>query len=163
MHVGAHDCGPYGFGLGFALNDVAGRCAYDAHVYDGVYFWGRSGKDPVTARFKVGTRQTQPINFGGDGTCEPRPGTACWDQPSVAIELTHDWQQYAIRWSDLKQSGWGKQIEFDPKLITSLVVSTSTIPADFREIWIDQVGFFKGQPPPSPFDGPPAPRSDPGP
>jgi len=151
MHIGAHDCGPYGFGLGFALNDVDGRCAYDSHVYDGVYFWGRSGKDAVTARLKVGTRQTQPLNFGGDGTCEPQPKMACWDQPSVAIELTRDWQQYAVRWSDLKQAGWGKQVEFDPKQITSLVVSTSTIPADLREIWVDQVGFFKGQPPPSPF------------
>jgi hypothetical protein len=151
MHIGAHDCGAYGFGLGFALNDVAGRCAYDAHAYDGVYFWGRSGKDAVSARFKVGTRQTQPMNFGGDGTCGSEPGMACWDQPSAGIDLTRDWQQYAFRWSDLKQSGWGRQIEFDPTQITSLIVSTTTIPADFREIWIDQVGFFKGQPPPSPY------------
>jgi hypothetical protein len=154
MHLGAHDCGPYGFGLGFALNDVTGRCGYDASVYDGVYFWGRSGKDAVTARFKVGTRQTQPREYGGDGTCDDEVPPKCWDQPSAAIELGSDWKQYALRWADLKQSGWGKEVAFDPKQLTSLVLSTSTIPAAFREIWIDQVGFFKGDPPPSPFSNP---------
>jgi hypothetical protein len=97
-------------------------------------------------------RQTQPMTFGGDGTCEPKPGKACWDQHSVVLELTNEWRQYAFRWSDLKQSGGGKQVELDPKEITSLVVRTATIPAPSWEIWLDQIGFFKGQPPPSPFD-----------
>ncbi len=149
MHVGAHDCFTYGFGIVLTLNRVSiFNCAYDASRYDGVYFWARSGQSPVTALFEVATRQTEPLSFGGDGSCEPH----CWDTHSVYVELTPVWKQYSAYWTDLRQRGFGeKPVPFDAKQIAAIHLSTSATPRNFREIWIDQVAFFKGAAPPSPF------------
>jgi hypothetical protein len=156
MHVAASECTGFGFGLGFPLNEARGRCAYDASVYDGVYFWGRSGSEAVSARFSVGTRQTQPFDYGGDGSCEAKKLGSCWDQYSVAIQLTSQWRQYAFTWAELGQMGWGTTMPFDLKQITSLSLSAPPTPTTERELWLDQIGFFKGSPPNSPFAEPPS-------
>jgi hypothetical protein len=151
LHVAAYDCRTWGFGLGFALNGAAGRCAYDASVYDGISFWARSGGLDVTARLTVGTRQTQPFAYGGDGSCEAAGNRGCWDQYSVPIALTPDWRQYALSWADLRFPSSGKAVPFDIKQLTSIALSTTAEPTIVREIWLDQVSFFKGKPAASPF------------
>jgi hypothetical protein len=151
MHIAARDCKDWGFGLGFALNEVAGRCAYDATVYDGVSFRARSGMSAVSAKFTVGTIQTQPLEYGGDGTCESAPNAGCWDSFSVAVEVTPEWKVYSYRWADLAQQGFGKPVPFEVKQITSLTLSSGAKPTTSRELWLDDVRFFKGTPPaPSP-------------
>ncbi|HWZ91267.1 MAG TPA: hypothetical protein VNW92_20540, partial [Polyangiaceae bacterium] len=155
LHVAASDCTEWGFGLGFALNLAGSRCSYDASIYDGIYFWARSGEDPVEARFNVGTRQTEPFDYGGDGSCEGKGGgLSCWDQHSVALTLTANWRQFAYTWAELKQMGWGYAAIFDPKALTSVGLSAPQQPSKRREMWLDQVSFFKGQAPPSPFHEP---------
>jgi hypothetical protein len=151
LHVAAYDCRNWGFGLGFALNGAAGRCAYDASVYDGISFWARSGGLDVTARFTVGTRQTQPFAYGGDGSCEAAGNRGCWDQYSAPIALTPDWRQYALSWADLHFPSSGPAVPFDVKQLTSIALSTTAEPTIVREIWLDQVSFFKGKPAASPF------------
>ncbi len=149
MHVGAQNCIHFGFGMALVLNRTPTRnCAYDASVYDGVYFWARSGQNLVTAEFQIGTRSVNPLDQGGDGTCEPH----CWDRHLALVELTPVWKQYSVRWADLKQRCFGKPVRFETKQILSITLSAPPTPRNFREIWIDQVAFFKGTPPRSPFE-----------
>jgi hypothetical protein len=149
MRGGARDCSDWGFDLGFSLNEAQGLCAYDASVYDGVYFWARSGRGEVAVRFRAGTRQTQPAEYGGDGTCDTQPG-GCWDEYAVDIKLGPSWRLYSVTWGELKQKGWGKPVSFNVKELSAFHWTTSAKPTDYREIWVDQVGFFKGTPPKTP-------------
>lgn len=144
---GVRDCKGWGFALGFALNSTGnGLCAYDVSRYDGVYFWARSGQANATIRFRVGTRQTWPAKEGGDGTCDPQPN-GCWDDYAVDVTLGPTWTLYSATWSQLAQKGWGKATAFNVHDVNSLTWSSDANPTDYREIWVDQVGFFKGAPP----------------
>jgi hypothetical protein len=144
MHGGASDCHEWGFDLGFALNENQGMCAYDSSVYDGVYFWARSGEGNVAVHFRVGTRQTQPAIYGGDGTCDAQK--TCWDEYAVDLTFEPTWKLYSVKWGDLKRKG-GTNPAFDVKELSAFHWGVSAQPASYREIWVDQVGFFKGKPP----------------
>jgi hypothetical protein len=144
MRVEGHGCTDWGFGVGAQLHHVEGpSCAYNATVYDGIYFWARSGKGPASVRFQAGTRQTIPSHYGGDGSCETKTDKDCWDYHSAPVALTPDWKIYAFKWADLKQAGWGKPATFDAALLTNLQWQSDAKNAQV-EIWVDQVGFFKG-------------------
>jgi hypothetical protein len=152
MYVQAKNCTQWGFGIGFALNEAPARCAYDASVYDGIYFWARSGAEPVQIHFTVGSRKTQPIAYGGDGTCEASGRASCWAAHWAEITLTPEWKAYAFTWKALKDPSWPLKTPFDVKEITSMGwTATSASPKTERAIWIGRVGFFKGAPPKSPF------------
>jgi hypothetical protein len=145
MHVGAESCTSWGFQMGLLLNHEGVACAYDARVYDGVYFWARSAGGELTVTFAVATRQTLPRNYGGDGTCESVPD-ACWDHYRKEFLLTPEWRRYSVTWRDLAQSGWGKAAEFDVAKLGTLLWGAKGQPA-FAEFWVDQIGFFAGSPP----------------
>ena len=150
MRGGARACSGWGFALGFALNGSGGGlCAYDASSYDGVYFWARSGEANVAVHFRAGTRQTEPAGEGGDGGCDAQPN-GCWDDYAIDVTLDPTWKLYSAKWSELKQKGWGKAVAFKVQDLSAFTWSTDAQPADYREIWVDQVGFFKGTPPTTP-------------
>jgi hypothetical protein len=146
MRGAVRDCIGWGFDLGFSLNGKGGLCAYDASVYDGVYFWARSGQGKVVIHFRAGTRQTEPAAEGGDGTCDAQ-GNGCWDEYAIDVTLEPTWKLYSAKWSQLKQMGWGKAVPFNVKELTAFHWTAPAKPSDYREIWVDQVGFFKGTPP----------------
>jgi hypothetical protein len=133
LHVAAYDCRTCGFGLGFALNGATGRCAYDASAYDGISFWARSGGLGVTARLTVGTRQTQPFAYGGDGSCEAAGNRACWDQYSVPSPSRMSGDS-TPSWADLRFPSSGPAVPLDVKRLTSIALSTTAEPTIVREI-----------------------------
>jgi len=153
VRASARSCSTWGFLLGFALNEVAGSCAYDARAYDGISFWARSGREPETLTFGVGTRQTEPLEYGGDGSCETAaPQKRCWDYFSTALQLTPEWRAYSVEWATLKQMGFGVPATFDLAQLASLNWQIRTSPDEpGGEIWVDQVAFFNGAPPASRF------------
>jgi hypothetical protein len=123
-------------------------CGYDASAYDGIYFWAKADGTSVgkNLMFNVQTLQVIPGDQGGDGTC-----TTCFDAHFVQLPLSGEWAQYAVLWKDLKQGTFGvPKVDFKQASIGRIAfnVSNTDMPAD---IWIDQVGFFKGAPPASPF------------
>ncbi len=151
LHVDAYDCNSWGFGLGVPFNGRVSRCGYDAHVYDGIYFWARSGGLNVSARVMIGTRQTEPLDYGGDGSCEAAHTHGCWEQYSLPVELSSEWRQYSFKWSELRSAHGVELPRFDPRQVTTFTLSTSAEPSLVREIWLDQLSFFKREPPRSPF------------
>jgi hypothetical protein len=123
-------------------------CGYNASAYDGIYFWAKAVGNSVGKKvmFNVQTRQVIPGDQGGDGTC-----TTCFDAHFVMITLTGEWAQYSAQWKDLKQGTFGvPKAPFDPSQIGRVAFNVGNLdmPGD---IWLDQVGFFKGAPPASPY------------
>jgi hypothetical protein len=156
-HTSAKDCGSWGFGIGLGLNEVNAHCGYDAGPYDGVTFWARSGHTTETVSFIVRTRQTVPLEFGGDGSCDAAAEKHCWDGFAANVQLTPDWRAYSVKWADLGQAGFGNPTTFDVKQIVALMWQTPTrADGSTSELWLDQISFFKGAPPASPFAPAPA-------
>jgi hypothetical protein len=155
MNLSAADCSPppdgYGASLGLNLNSASGpSCGYDVSAYDGVYFWA-TGTPDRSVNFSVLTTQNIPPEMGGDGTCIDN----CWNGYSKSIKLTADWTLYSFTWNQLKQGfGWGARVNFDPAKVAQMSWSIGT---DAGEIWVDQVGFYKGDA--APADPPAAPAT----
>jgi len=149
MRGGVQGCTGWGIALGFALNGNNGLCGYDVSRYDGVYFWARSGQANIAIHFRVGTRQTAPARYGGDGGCDTQPN-GCWDDYAIDISLEPSWKLYSARWSQLAQRGWGKAVALNLRDVNALTWSSDGAPTEYREIWVDQVGFFNGEPPTTP-------------
>jgi hypothetical protein len=151
MHVSAKNCGSWGFGVGLGLNAVNPHCAYDAGVYDGVTFWARTGGTTETVSFIVRTRQTVPLEFGGDGSCDAAE-KHCWDGFATNVQVSPNWRAYSFKWAELGQAGFGNPATFDVKQLVAVMWQTPTrADGSTTELWLDQVSFFKGTPPASPF------------
>jgi hypothetical protein len=147
-----HDIGAFN-GFGDGVN--AGNCAYDASSYDGMYFWAIGAG--VRVDIMMGMRSTTPLKFGGDGTCaQDAMDKGCFDHYLVTKALTGEWKQYSFTWNQLRQGGWGTKAVWDVKQVTDFTVagSNNDSTATTLDFSIDDVGFFKGSPPPDP----PAPR-----
>jgi hypothetical protein len=113
-------------------------CA-DLTSFSGVSFWARSASLTDTnlatvliVEFPIPT--TQMNTFNGD--CE----VGCWDHYEHLIELTDEWQQYTLEWSDFAQTGWGTPVSFTIERIQSITFSIAGAPGglDF-DFWIDDV------------------------
>jgi hypothetical protein len=68
------------------------------------------------------------------------------------VQVTPNWHAYSFKWADLGQAGFGNPAAFDVKQVVALMWQTPTrADGSTSELWIDQVSFFKGAPPASPF------------
>jgi len=123
-------------------------CAYDVSKYDGVYFWAVGDGEQIMIGLPM--RTTIPASVGGDGSCESEPGPGCWDHYLTTADLTATWTQYSFTWADLLQLGWGKAVPWDAKLVTGISFTIAQAAAGPVDIWIDNVGFYKGSPPAGP-------------
>jgi hypothetical protein len=146
IHFVVSGCTSWGFVAGLLLNTPDKPCTYDASYYDGIYFWAKSSGAAVSIRFTPETTKTIPIENGGDGTCEAS-GT-CWQSHGVDLVFDANWRLYAMKWSDLLQPSPVQTVAFDPSIIMHFKWAGFAGP-DY-DLWIDQVGFFKGEAPLSP-------------
>jgi hypothetical protein len=158
LHVSGAGCTSYGFTVTTSLvaNPISAtenwECGYDVSAYDGIYFWA-TGTDAISVTVSVGMLSTVPKRIGGDGTCEPASGGgSCYDAWVSVNTISNNWQLVSFRWSDLMQAGWsGMAIPWNPKIVSEVAFSVgkddTTTKAD---LWIDNVGFFKGAPPTTP-------------
>jgi hypothetical protein len=118
--------------------------------YDGIYFWV-TGTDAISVNVSVGMISTVPARVGGDGTCGQADGGegGCYDAWMYTATVSNDWQLVSFKWGDLMQAGWsGKPIPWNSKIVSEIafgVAGTDTTPK--ADLWIDNVGFFKGSAP----------------
>lgn len=131
-HIEAEGFTYWGVGLVLALNVTGvGDCPADASAYDGITFWAR-GLGRVYVHFS--TLQTLPPDYGG--AC----ASDCWDDHGLDIDLTDEWQPFTIRWTDLKQRGFGRRATFDPtELVFIHWQDESALEVD---IWVDELRFI---------------------
>lgn len=135
----------WGAGFGFDLNNSGGmnpvKSPYDASAYKGIHFYAKIGSGAIGAvRFNVGDVNTTPE--GGKCTTGGMMPT-CSDDFGQNLNLTTDWQDITIAFSDMKQVGWAMQKlpSIDTKSLYSVHFQAGTKTS--FDIWIDDIAFYK--------------------
>ncbi len=148
MHTTGGPFTNYGGGIGFDLNDCGGgtRTTYDASAHQGIAFWAKS-TTAADAEFPIYllvlTPATVPAGTagGGGGTCVPADaGQMCGDSHRFAVQLTTEWQEFNVLFTDLLQAGWGIKVPFDPSKILAMQYNIPISQA--FDFWIDDIGFY---------------------
>lgn len=131
------DLGPSGIVYaGFGMNLLEPKGLYDASQYEGVTFFARRAPDSVgKMRLKLPDKATDPDG----GVCAD-----CFNNFGKDIELTEEWKQYVVPFSEMKQEdGWGspRPAAVDASALYAIQFQVNTPGAHF-DIWIDDIAFF---------------------
>ena len=122
---------PTSWGNNWTAYFRSGNGAYDASAYGGVSFWAAFGVNngpSFAVPFGIVTTDTAP----NSSVC----GANCGDDYLKGVPLTHDWQRYDLRFSDLAQAGWGTvQTPLRRDQVVGFIVWTK----QQCDIWIDDV------------------------
>jgi hypothetical protein len=136
-HFTASGFSANGVTLGVSLGTVLGGvpCPYNAGRYLGI---GLFVKGSGRVQLKVSTSDIFSTEFGG--TCNDSK-EQCWDAYQKALPLAADWTYHEVRWDELAQQGWGKQVALDPAHFMNLMfeATPAELPADF---WVDELRFI---------------------
>jgi len=159
MCVGTN--GRRGWGLGwevdFGTNSV--KAPIDASAWDGFSFWVKKGSGPSDSSIIVaaidhfavgGFKETDP-KTGEEVFCSssdpaqtalPEADSAKCDPFAVGVSLTSDWTFVAVRFSDMRQKGFGVTAPngLDTSDLWRLQVLASAGNWDF---WLDDIAFFR--------------------
>lgn len=87
-------------------------------------------KGSGSLRVNLGTRATTPVVDGGDCATE-----ACSDY-GFSVQLSSDWREQSIAFSELTQPEWADAAAFDPS--TTLRLSFWSEASDF-DFWVDDI------------------------
>jgi hypothetical protein len=105
---------------------------YDGSHYGGFSFWAATGSTRDATPIELGFSTMDTVSNGG--VC-----TSCYDYYRVAIQLTHSWKRFAVRFADLEQAGTGKpQV---PEMNTEKLVGFVIWPQKQLDMWIDDLRF----------------------
>ncbi len=116
----------------------ADRMSYDASGWDGFRFRIRGSATTTFVRFEVMTAAVAEPSQGG--YCSP-DGGACFDSHGVGVELSDDWTTVTVRFTELGQEGWGKEIDFDASEVLGVAYEDKTTGTwDFS---VDDLAFFR--------------------
>ncbi len=129
-----------------ATGDPDARIPYDVSAHSGIVFWGMAPK-PTVLKVAIADGDTDPIA----GKCGQSVGAGdrCWDSFSATVTLAEDWQRFEVKFSTLRQAGWGYRAPsgaFDPTTAYGLAfqvdgpVTAGGEPVE-TEVWIDDVYF----------------------
>jgi hypothetical protein len=88
-------------GLVLKISDSKQPLFYDASAYKGITFWGRIG-DMSTTSVRVDFPDKNTFAMGG--VCQ---GTECNDHFGRSINLSQEWKEFTIAFTELKQIGYG--------------------------------------------------------
>ncbi len=136
--------------------ELSNGCPFDASKYGGITFWAKGTSTVFEGTNKllvlVGNPEYIPTENGGfcNDTATPAD-PACYARHRVTINLTADWSQYTINWSDLQPpTYYTTGHAFGPDRIRDIVFNASGpsdvtgmppgTPATF-DIYVDQLAF----------------------
>jgi hypothetical protein len=130
--VTSSENGAYGSSVGLNL---AENGLYDGSPYVGLSFKAKAGASASQkVRLKIGDVNTH----GQLGTC-----ASCWNHFGKDLELTPEWKEYKVLFSELKQAdGWGTPRP--PTLTPAQLASIDwTIgPGQTFDLWLDDITFM---------------------
>ena len=109
---------------------------YDASLFNGVVFMAR-GK--CSFRLNLTIIPIVPTNYGG--TCDENVQD-CFDSHGKMFTINHpyEWRQYRMAFSEVKQSDWGLQADFNPAGIMALQFHFDTN-TNF-DLAVDNIAFY---------------------
>ena len=141
-----------GWGASLAA-EVAGGCPFDASAYGGISFYAKGTSAVVEGANKllilVGMPEFEPKSMGV-GFCDDLAMPAdpnCYAAHRVLIDLTPDWKQYKIAWSDLHAPTYlTGGPAFNPNRIRTVVFNASgptpaMAPATSFDFSVDELQF----------------------
>lgn len=128
----------WGAGFGFDLNNSGTtKSAYDASKYTGITFWAKVGTgSTTTVRFNIGDKNTTPEG----GVCMP---ATCSDDFGQSLTLTESWQQFTIKFADMKAENWSKQNLAAIDKSALYAVHFQAGPMTTFDIWVDDISFVE--------------------
>jgi hypothetical protein len=139
-----------GWGAALAA-EVANGCPFDASAYGGISFYAKGTSTVAEGANKllvlVGNPEYLPKPAGFcDGAAVPAD-PACFSRHRVTIDLTPEWKQYVIAWSDLMPpTYYTTGPAFGANRITDVVFNASgplpaMTPAASFDFWVDELQF----------------------
>jgi hypothetical protein len=148
MHVTGANLSGWGAALSALM---AGGCPFDASAYGGISFWAKGTSTVAEGANKllvlVGNPEYLPKPAGFcDGNAVPAD-PACYSRHRVTIDLTPDWKQYIIAWTDLMPpSYYTTGPAFGSNRVTDIVFNASgpfpaMMPAASFDFWVDEIDF----------------------
>ena len=119
---------------------------YDVSGYTGIVFWGMS---PASNTVKVQFSNDDTVPSGGKCGQNDASVDQCWDHFAALVSLTNTWQRFEVKFSDLRQDGWGHPVPsgvFDATTAHGinfeiLGPNSATAPPAAADFWIDDVYF----------------------
>lgn len=121
-------------------------CLFDISSHSGIVFWAKS---PAGNTIKVQIANNDSVPAGGKCGRTDASTDGCWDSFTTHVSPTDKWQKYEVKFSELRQDGWGYPVlagKLDAttaRAINSVVndpasATAGPVTADF---WIDDVYF----------------------
>jgi hypothetical protein len=108
---------------------------YNGTAYGGISFWAAVSR-PGAQALDTPVGVTTLDNAWNGGVC-----TSCMDYYRTTVTLTPDWQRIEIRFSDLRQQGWGSPIlDMRRDQLVGFIIWPPAPPGSF-DLWIDDVRF----------------------
>jgi hypothetical protein len=126
----------WGAGMGFDVNNAGmSKQTYDASMFAGIRFWVMSQSGAMAVRFNVADKDTDPAG----GVCSPM--AKCNDHFGSNLSVSSTWQQISVKFSDMKQQGWGQPANaFNPS--TMYGVQFQFAPNVTFDLWVDDIEFY---------------------
>jgi hypothetical protein len=133
-----HAGGLTGWGANFTgtFRKTTGTMAtpYDGSAYGGISFFAAiGGGGPASLELPLGVT-IMATAWNGGGACEAMNN--CMDFHRTIVTLTPSWQRVEVRFSDLRQMGWGPPAQFQADQMVGFIVWPNETTFD---VWIDDV------------------------
>jgi len=152
LHAMWSGCTTWGAGIGAELNVpistdgaiyVGPKRPYDLTAYAAITFWARGELGSARSlKIKLPMRATTSIENGGTCDEEIRGVGMCGDDWGEVFVLpaADSWKQFTIYFSEVafRQDGWGAEIPWDPKDVTSIRIESVTLGATY-DFWLDDI------------------------
>jgi hypothetical protein len=128
------------------FNFAAPEAPFDISAHTGIVFWGMS---PLGGTVKVQIWNDDTAPAGGKCGQGDASADQCWDSFASYVTLTNTWQRFEVKFSDLRQDGWGHPVPsgiFDPATARGIAFeilgpTVATGPAVTADFWIDDIYF----------------------
>ncbi len=154
LHVQGTGLIGWGAALAAILNGTA--AAFDASAYGGVSFWIKGTTTVQEGANKLMVLARMPDVLPGAGSCcnDKLPGSECYSAHRAVVDITADWTQVKIAWSDFKPPtyGLGMTLTFDPNRLRDITLSfnhdamVTTPPGTSFDVYVDDFKFLaKGE------------------
>lgn len=150
LHVQGAKLTGWGAALAAILNGTTS--SFDASAYGGVAFWIKGTTSVQEGTDKLMVLARMPDVLPGAGSCcdDKTVGLECYSAHRAVIDVTSDWTEVKIAWSDFKPAsyGLGSTLPFDPNRLRDITLSfnhdtsaTATGETSF-DVWVDGMRFL---------------------
>jgi hypothetical protein len=131
-----------GVGTDFALKTAMVRTPYDLSTYTGIALRAKAAAT-TPLRVSISDTNTSPEGMKCVDTTDATNAARCGDYFGAEVTLTSEFQDFTIKFADMKQRGWGLPVPtgFERSKAYTLrmqVKGSAQAPATF-DLWLDDV------------------------